>query len=123
MIGQMVNIPKVDRPIAGANRVLAGLDRHRRHATTSHALPAGRQDEQIRAWLSQAEREAVAHNVPAVYVDFENEANNPPNHVLGTPAQFQAAWRHIHGLAARAHLNAGTGGRLRWALILMHMAY
>ena len=40
--------------------------------------------------------------------------------MLGTPTQFQAAWKHIHRMAAAAHLNAGTGGRLRWAMILMH---
>jgi hypothetical protein len=58
-----------------------------------------------------------------VYVAFEHEANTTANHVLGTPTQFQAAWKHIHRVAAAAHLNAGSGGRLRWAMILMHTAY
>jgi hypothetical protein len=58
-----------------------------------------------------------------VYVAFEHEANAPPNSVNGTPAQFIKAWDHIHALATKAHLNVGSGGRLRWALILEHLAY
>jgi hypothetical protein len=123
MIGQKFNTPKIDKAMAAGTTVLASLDVPHSHGITYASIAAGRQDSQIRAWLTEAEQEAVDHNVPAVYVAFEHEANNPPNHVLGTPAQFQAAWRHIHSLAARAHLDAATGGRLRWALILMHMAY
>ncbi len=123
MIGQKFNIPKIDQAMAAGSTVLASLDVPHARGITYASIAAGRQDKQIRAWLTEAEQEAVTHDVPAVYVSFEHEANNPPNHVFGTPAQFQAAWRHIHSLAARAHLNAGTGGRLRWALILMHMAY
>jgi hypothetical protein len=123
MIGQKFSTPKMDKVMAAGTTVLASLDVPHSHGITYASIAAGRQDTQIRAWLTGAEQEAVAHNVSAVYVAFEHEANNPPNHVLGTPAQFQAAWRHIHGLAAKAHLNAGTGGRLHWAMILMHMAY
>lgn len=123
MIGQKFNIPKIDRAMAAGTTVLASLDVPHSRGITYASIAAGRQDKQIRAWLTEAEQEAVAHNVPAVYVSFEHEANSPPNHVLGTPAQFQAAWRHMHSLAARAHLNAGTGGRLHWVMILMHMAY
>jgi hypothetical protein len=123
MIGKKFNIPKIDKAMAAGTTVLASLDVPHSQGITYASIAAGRQDKQISAWLTEAEQEAVAHHVPAVYVSFEHEANNPPNHVLGTPAQFQAAWRHMHSLAAKAHLNAGTGGRLRWALILMHMAY
>jgi hypothetical protein len=123
MIGKKFNIPKIDRAMAAGTTVLASLDVPHSRGITYASIAAGRQDKEIRAWLTEAQQEAVAHDVPAVYVAFEHEANNPPNHVLGTPAQFQAAWRHIHGLAAKAHLNVGTGGRLRWAMILMHMAY
>jgi len=123
MIGQKFNIPKIDQAMAAGTTVLASLDVPHSRGITYASIAAGRQDTEIRAWLTEAEQEAVAHDVPAVYVAFEHEANNPPNAVLGTPAQFQAAWRHIHSLAARAHLNAATGGRLHWALILMHMAY
>ena len=60
---------------------------------------------------------------PRCTSSFEHEANTTANHVLGTPAQFKAAWNHMHRIATQAHLNAGTGGRLRWAMILMHTAY
>ena len=123
MIGKKFKFPKIDQAMAAGTTVLASLDVPHSRGITYASIAAGRQDTEILAWLTGAEQEAVDHNVAAVYVAFEHEANNPPNHVLGTPAQFQAAWRHIHSLAARAHLNAGTGGRLRWALILMHMAY
>jgi len=123
MIGKKFNTPKIDQAMAAGTTVLASLDVPHSRGITYASIAAGRQDKQIRAWLTEAQQEAVAHNLSAVYVSFEHEANNPPNHVLGTPAQFQAAWKHMHSLAARAHLNASTGGRLRWAMILMHMAY
>ena len=123
MIGQKFSTPTIDRAMAAGTTVLASLDVPHSRGITYASIAAGRQDKQIRAWLTEAQQEAVAHNLSAVYVSFEHEANNPPNHVLGTPAQFQAAWKHIHSLAARAHLNAATGGRLHWAMILMHMAY
>jgi hypothetical protein len=123
MIGQNFKTPKVDRIMSAGGTVLASLDIPHGRGITYASVAAGHQDKQIRAWLTQAEREAVAHNIAAVYVAFEHEANTTANHVLGTPTQFQAAWKHIHRMAAAAHLNAGTGGRLRWAMILMHTAY
>jgi len=123
MIGQKFTMPKVDRVMSAGSTLLASLDIPHGHGITYASIAAGRQDTQIRAWLTQAEQEAVAHNVPAVYVSFEHEANTTANQVLGTPTQFKAAWNHIHRLAASAHLNAGTGGRLRWAMILMRLAY
>jgi hypothetical protein len=123
MIGQKFNIPKVDQVMSAGSTILASLDIPHSRGISYASVAAGRQDKEISAWLREAEQEAVAHNMPAVYVSFEHEANATANHVLGTPAQFRAAWDHIHSLAANAHLNAGAGGRLRWAMILMHMAY
>ena len=123
MIGQKFKTPKIDQIMSAGGTVLASLDIPYGRGITYASIAAGRQDTQIRAWLTGAQQEAVAHNIPAVYVAFEHEANTTANHVLGTPAQFQAAWKHIHRIAAAAHLNAGTGGRLRWAMILMHTAY
>ena len=123
MIGQKFNTPKVDQVMSAGGTVLASLDIPHGHGITYASIAAGRQDTQIRAWLTEAEQEAVAHNISAVYVSFEHEANTTANHVLGTPAQFKAAWNHMHRIATQAHLNAGTGGRLRWAMILMHTAY
>ena len=123
MIGQKFKTPKVDQIMSGGGTVLASLDIPHGHGITYASVTAGRQDTQISAWLTEAEQEAVAHNISAVYVSFEHEANTTANQVLGTPAQFKAAWNHIHSLAAQAHLNAANGGRLRWAMILMHTAY
>jgi len=123
MIGQKFTTPHIKQLMAAGTTVLASLDVPIGHGITYASIAAGRQDKQILAWLTQAEQNAVTYHVPAVYVAFEHEANNPPNHVNGTPAQFVKAWNHMHALAAKAHLNVGSGGRLRWALILMHMAY
>ena len=123
MIGQKFTTPKIKQLMSAGTTVLASLDVPIGHGITYASIAAGRQDTQILAWLTQAEQNAVTYHIPAVYVAFEHEANNPPNHVNGTPAQFIKAWDHIHALAAKAHLNFGTGGRLRWALILMHLAY
>lgn len=87
------------------------------------SIVAGRHNRAIRRFLTQVERSAVHYHIPAVYVSFEHEANSPSHSRLGTPAQFVAAWRHIHKLAARARLNWNTGGRLHWVLILDRMTY
>lgn len=122
-VGQKFTSPHIKQLFAAGTTTLASLDVPHSRGITYASIAAGHQDTQIRAWLTQAEQDAVTYHVPAVYVAFEHEANAPANHVLGTPAQFIKAWDHIHALAARAHLNVGSGGRLRWALILEHMAY
>lgn len=123
MIGQKFTTPHIKQLMSAGTTVLASLDVPHGRGITYASIAAGHQDKQILSWLTQAERDAVTYHVPAVYVAFEHEANNPPNHVNGTPAQFVKAWDHIHALAVKAHLNVGSGGRLRWALILMHLAY
>ena len=123
MIGQKFTMPHIKQVMSAGTTVLASLDVPFGRGITYASIAAGRQDKQIRAWLTQAEQNAVTYHIPAVYVAFEHEANAPPNSVNGTPAQFIKAWDHIHALAAKAHLNVGTGGRLRWTLILEHLAY
>jgi hypothetical protein len=122
-IGQKFTTPHIKALMSAGTTVLASLDVPHSRGMSYASIAAGRQDKQIRAWLTQAEQDAVAHHLAAVYIAFEHEANAPPNSVLGTPADFVKAWDHIHSLAARAHLNTGTGGRIRWALILEHLAY
>jgi hypothetical protein len=109
--------------MAQGTTVLASLDVPFGHGITYASIAAGHQDTQILAWLTQAEQNAVTYGIHAVYVTFEHEANDPDNSVNGTPAQFVKAWDHMHALAAKAHLNVGVGGRLRWVLILEHLAY
>jgi hypothetical protein len=122
-IGQKFTTPHIKQLMSHGTTVLASLDVPHSKGVTYASIAAGHQDKQIRAWLTQAEQKAVTYHIPAVYVAFEHEANAPPNSVNGTPAQFIKAWDHIHALATKAHLNVGSGGRLRWALILEHLAY
>jgi hypothetical protein len=123
MIGQKFTTPHIKQLMSAGTTVLASLDVPHSRGITYGSIAAGRQDTQIRTWLTEVEQDAVTYHVPAVYVAFEHEANSPANRPLGTPAQFIQAWDHMHALAARAHLNVGSGGRIRWALILEHLAY
>lgn len=123
MIGQKFTTPHIKQLMAAGTTVLASLDVPHGRGISYASIAAGRQDTQIRAWLTEAEQNAVTYHVPTVYVAFEHEANDPANRVNGTPAEFVKAWDHIHALATKAHLNVGSGGRLRWALILEHLAY
>ncbi len=107
MIGQKFTTPRIKQLMSQGTTVLASLDVPLGHGITYASIAAGHQDKQIRAWLTQAEQNAVTYHVPAVYVAFEHEANNPPNSVNGTPAQFVKAWDHIHALQRGR-------GRRRW---------
>jgi hypothetical protein len=109
--------------MSAGSTVLASLHVPDSHGPSYASIAAGRHDKEILTWLTQAEQAAVTYHLPSVYVSFQDEANGPPNRALGTPAQFVAAWRHVHNLAAKAHLNWQTGGRLHWVLILEHWAY
>ena len=91
---------------------------------TYAAIAAGREDATIMGWLKSVEQAAVTYHLPAIFVTFEHEADNLSKHQgLGTPAQFVQAWDHIHALATSAHLDWNQGGRIHWAMILMHYAY
>ena len=86
-------------------------------------IAAGKYDASISAFLRGMEQAAVTYHLPAIYFDFEHEANLPRNAWLGSAARFVAAWDHIHQLAAAADLDWNQGGRLHWVLILNHEAY
>jgi hypothetical protein len=88
------------------------------------SIAAGNYDATISAFLKAVDHAAVQYKLGAIYVDFEHEANDPVHHAgLGGPAEFVAAWDHIHQLAASEGLNWYQGGRLHWVLILTHVAY
>jgi hypothetical protein len=123
MIGQKFTTPRVKGLMAQGTTVLASLDVPSGHGITYASITAGNSDKEILSWLTQADHAAVTYHLPTAFASFQHEANAPPNRALGTPAQFVAAWDHIHALAARAHLDWNTGGRLRWALILEHYGY
>lgn len=87
------------------------------------SIIAGQHDATIRQFLQNMQRAAVTYHLGAIYFCFEHEANAPKHLVLGSPAQFVRAWDHIRALAASAHLLWNDGGRLRFVLILTHLAY
>jgi hypothetical protein len=120
-IGQNFTTKLSQQVMKAGSTVLASLDvpSHESYAS----IVAGHQDKAILNWLTQVDHDAVASHLPAAYVAFEHEANDPAKRNLGSPAEFVAAWKHIHALATKAHLNWNDGGRLRWALILEHLAY
>ena len=122
-LGHPFSNPKINQIMAGGSTVLVSLDLFPGRDTYA-GIAAGRQDAEIRSWLTEVEQSAVKYHLPAIYVTFEHEANVLAHHrALGTPAQFVQAWDHIHQLATAAHLNWNDGGRLHWVLILTHFAY
>lgn len=61
------------------------------------AVAAGRYD----ASLTRQARGIAALDEP-VFVTFDHEPDQPARSALGTPADFVAAWRHVHDLFASA---------------------
>ena len=120
-LGQKFGPPATD-VLASGSTVLVSLDVSA-WGPSYAAITAGAYDSEIIAFLAALESTAAADNVAAVYFCFQHEANNPNLAVLGTPADFAAAYTHIHALAAAAGLNWNSGGRIHWVLILMHLAY
>jgi hypothetical protein len=115
---------KVTAAMRAGSSVLASLDSVPGLGQGSYAsIAAGQHDATILRFLQQVEGAAVGYHLGAIYVSFEHEANALPHRVLGTPAQFVQAWDHVHALAAAAHLLWTQGGRLRFVLILTHLAY
>jgi hypothetical protein len=110
--------------MAQGTTVLVSLDTFPPHGPSYASIAAGREDGTIRSFLESVERAAVTYHLSAIYVTFEHEADNISRHQgLGSPAQFVQAWDHIHQLAVSAHLDWNQGGRIHWAMILMHHAY
>jgi hypothetical protein len=122
-LGEKFDGPIVRQVMGRGSSALVSLDDPPAGGPRYSAIIAGRYDKEIRAFYTQVEQAAVKYRIPAVYVTFEHEANAPTHQSLGTPAQFVAAYNHIHALAGRAKLNWNSGGRLHWALVLMHLAY
>ena len=108
--------------MAHGSTLLVSLDTHTGGLTYA-AIAAGQADAQIRGFLESVNQAAVQYHLPAIYMDFEHEADDSHHVGLGSPAQFVQAWDHVHALAVAAHLDWNDGGRIHWALILSHMAY
>lgn len=122
-IGEMFPDQQDRNLMAGGTTLLVSLDSVPGQGPSYASIAAGQHDQAILTFLHQVEQAAVTYRLGAIYVAFEHEADAPAHSVLGPPSEFIAAWDHIHQLAASAHLNWNTGGRLHWALILMSVAY
>jgi len=120
-IGEKFPTASVRPLMANGSTLLVSLAAQR--GETYANIAAGKYDASISAFLRGMEQAAVTYHLPAIYFDFEHEANLPLNAWLGSAAQFVAAWDHIHQLAAAAELDWNQGGRLHWVLILNHEAY
>lgn len=82
------------------------------------SIATGTHDGALLTFLRGLQASAAEHELPEIYVSFNHEPDIVSNAERGTPAEFVAAWRHIHQLAAAAGLTSRTGGRLRWVWIL-----
>lgn len=110
--------------MAEGSTLLVSLDTAvTRNGPSYAAIAAGREDGVISSFLKSVNRAAVHYHLGAIYIDFEHEADDPRHLPLGSPAQFDQAWDHVHQLAVDQHLDWNQGGRLHWVLILLHNAY
>ena len=111
-----------NKHMAAGSTLLVSLDTN---GITYAAITAGTYDTQISAFMSAMNADAIKYNLSAIFFTFEHEPDNKLVANLGTPAQFIAAWDHVHQLAASANLdwNQHLGGRLMWTLILVHNSY
>ncbi|HEV2373725.1 MAG TPA: hypothetical protein VGS19_16320 [Streptosporangiaceae bacterium] len=122
-LGQTFPTPANARMMAGGTTMLVSLDTPAGGPTYA-SIAAGRQDRPILAFLTAVQQDAVRYKLGAIYFCFEHEADDPTQHGgLGTPAQFIAAWDHIHALAEAHQMDWQQGGRIHWVMILTHQAY
>lgn len=121
-LGDTFPSPADQALMAAGSTLLVSLDTEPGIASYA-AIAAGTQDASISAFLNAVSQAAVQNNLASIYISFEHEMNAAPNAVLGTPAQFIAAWDHVRHLAAAAHLNWRQGGRLHWVFIMTNWAY
>ncbi|HEY2443283.1 MAG TPA: hypothetical protein VGI31_09135 [Streptosporangiaceae bacterium] len=107
--------------MAGGSTLLVSLDTT---GSPSYAsIAAGGADATFLQFMRAMEQAAVTYHLGSIYFCFQHEANSAVHQSPGTPAQFVQAWKHLHQLAASAHLNWYDGGRLHWVLILTNPAY
>ena len=110
--------------MAAGTTLLVSLDTAPATGPSYASIASGRHDAAIISFLKAVNEAAVRYHLGAIYICFEHEADNGARHFgLGPPAEFIAAWDHIHQLAESAHLNWNDGGRLHWVWILMHYAF
>jgi hypothetical protein len=122
-LGEQFQNRQVDSLMANGTTVLVSIDTIPGQASYA-SIAAGQHDQYLKGFLASVEQAAVRYNLPAIYVAFEHEADDPGHHQgLGTPAQFVQAWDHIHQLATAAHLDWNQGGRIHWVMIMTGAGY
>ncbi len=123
-IGQAFPKPANRQPMAAGSTLLVSLDTTPSSGHSYESIASGRYDAAIGSFLKAVNQAAVQYHLGAIYICFEHEADNASRHRgLGSPAQFVAAWDHVHQLAVSAHLDWNDGGRLHWVWILTHFAF
>jgi hypothetical protein len=123
LIGQRFPNATDRQAMASGSTVLASLDTQLGLGPTYASVAAGRYDRTIKAWLEGANQAAIQYHLSAIYVSFQHEASDGALRPLGTPAQFVAAWDHVHALATSAGLDWNQGGRLHWVWILAWLSF
>lgn len=123
LIGQRFPNATDRQAMATGSTVLASLDMQLDQGPTYASVAAGRYDRTIKAWLEDANKAAIQYHLSAIYVSFQHEASDSALTPLGTPAQFVAAWDHVHALATSAGLDWNQGGRLHWVWILAWLSF
>jgi hypothetical protein len=123
LIGQKFPSPRVRRWLSHGSTLILSIDT-RRYSPSYSSIAGGHYDSVLTHQLEAVDQAAVQYHLPAIYVDFEHEANNVGTHSgLGSAAQFRRAWDHVHQIAVSHHLNWNQGGRLHWVEIMTHDAY
>jgi hypothetical protein len=123
-IGETFPQPMNRKYMAQGSTLLVSLDTTAtRHGSSYAAIAAGHEDGFISSFLKSVNQAAVRYHLGAIYIDFEHEADDSRHLSLGSPAEFDQAWDHIHRLAVDQHLDWNQGGRLHWVLVLVHNAY
>jgi len=121
-IGETFPQPMNRKYMAKGSTLLVSLDTSV-HRASYASIAAGHEDGFISSFLKSVNQAAVQYHLGAIYIDFEHEADDSRHLPLGSPAQFDQAWDHVHRLAVDQHLDWNQGGRLHWVLVLVHNAY
>jgi hypothetical protein len=122
--GQPFPKPANRLAMAAGTTLLVSLDVSPATGPSYASIADGQHDATIMSFLKAVNAAAVRYHLGAIYIDFEHEADNIRRRSgLGSPAEFIAAWDHIHQLAVSAHLDWNDGGRLHWVWILTHFAF
>jgi hypothetical protein len=123
-IGQVFPNARDRQLMAAGSTLLVSLDTVPGRGPSYASIVAGTYDRAIRTFLGQVQSAAVRYRLGAIYICFEHEANSPKHSAsLGSPSEFVRAWDHVHALAASAHLDWNTGGRMHWVWILTAEAF